>query len=109
MSNISASTDVSMLPESCQCHVVPGSGRHNPDPPHTVVGGDDATAAVVVVCGTDVVVTPAVVGGATGTVDVVEGVVVEPGAIVVEVCATVVVDARATGIGAGKFEDLLAA
>jgi hypothetical protein len=90
MSNISASTDVSMLPDNCQCHVVPGSGRHNPDPLHTVVGGDDATAAVVVV----VVVGAAVTVVATGTVEFETDVDV--------------VDARATGIDEGELEEVLA-
>jgi hypothetical protein len=86
MLNTWASTDVSIVPVSCHCHVNPADGSHHDPPP----GG---TVVVVVVVGGTVVVVVVdvlvvVVGG---TVVVVDVLVVVVGATVVVVGGTVVV------------------
>lgn len=71
----------SIVPESCQCHVVPGSGLHNPDPVHTVV---DVVGGTVVVGGVGgaVVVGAAVVGVGTA-VNVVVGAIDVDGVVAI--------------------------
>ena len=50
MSYTEAATEVSMLPESCHCHVVPTAGRHTPPGAGDFDADDDKVADVVAVC-----------------------------------------------------------